>query len=362
MNLLLIGLLLWTAITALLALSINGVRRLLGARPRWRRVLWFILATLPLHTFVTVPATLGYLGAHMVHTRRDEAAYRGPLLTSDGAWTTQTRATLKQLDAALTLPTKPAECVALTAADGVALRAFYVPAGAARRPIDAVLVHGLFRGGLELETVGRWLRDLGCDVLLLELRNHGGSARVPASFGPREALDVRAAAAWFDRREGAAQRRLALFGVSLGSVATALAAPDIDRLHWLVLDAPVIDPAATAQRMLAGGPRRAQGRLGFPEPFCSLSLTFLQWWAGVDLAAIRPLDALRQLPPTVRALVIGGGSDDRVSVADVEAAWAAIPVADHAKDLWIAPDAEHGTVWDKAPAEYQRRLQRLMQE
>src|SRR5690606_27046480 len=194
-------------------------------------------------------------------------------LAADGTWIEQTRESLR---AGPPPVTPPAQELRLVAEDGVSLRAFFVPAAAPARDIDAVLVHGLFRGGLEIETVGRWLRAAGCDVLLLELRNHGGSGRAPAGFGMTEARDVRAAAAWFDARPGAGERRVLLFGVSLGSVAVALAAPNVPRLRWLVLDAPVVDPAATARRMLAAGPRRLEGRMGLPEPFVSLTLAWVE--------------------------------------------------------------------------------------
>lgn len=362
MTLLLYGLCAWTLLTAILAFAIHGVRRACGARPRWRRVLWAVLAAIPLHAFLSVPATLGFLGTRLVRTRHDEAAYRGPQVTPAGEWVVQTRATLA--DSArpgANGEAAPAHRIELQASDGVALRAFFVPAPAARQPIDAVLVHGLFRGGLEIETVGRWLRDLGCDVLLLELRNHGGSQRAPASFGPREALDVRAAAAWLAKRDGAASRQLLLFGVSLGTVAVALAAPEVERLRWIALDAPVIDLAATARRMLAIGPRRLKGRFGLPEPFCSLTVWFLELFTGVRLAAIRPLESLRRLPPHVRGLVIGGGDDDRVAITDIEATWRALPAPTADKALWVAPNADHGLVWERAPEEYRTRLRELLQ-
>lgn len=361
MTLLLYGVGAWTLATLLVALAWLGVRRLFGHRPRWRRSLWVTLASVPVHALFSVPLTLGYLGSRMVRTRHDEARYQGPRFSTAGEWLPQSRASLRDDPAQTTGPTPPARVLQLTAEDGVHLRAFFVPAAAHARPIDAILVHGLFRGGLELETVGRWLRDLGCDVLLLELRNHGGSDRAPASFGPREALDVRAAAAWFDARPAAAGRQVLLFGVSLGTVTAALAAPRIERLHWLVLDAPVVAPLATARRMLARGPKNQGRRFGLPEPFCSLALLSLELWTDVDLDGIRPMEALRKLAPSVRALVIGAGADDRVPTTDVEGAWQALPAPAKDKVLWIEPEAEHGAVWEKAPERYYRELGRLLE-
>lgn len=353
---------LWTLLSLVVAYGWLLARRLLGRRPRWRRGLWFTLATVPLHAFLTVPATLGYLGSRLVRTRRDEAAYAGPRFAPSGEWSVQTRRSLASdvAEGRVLGPTPPAVEVRLVAADGVRLRAFAVPAAGPRRAVDALLVHGLFRGALELETVGRWLRELGCDVLLLELRNHGGSERAAASFGPREALDVRAAAQWLDRRPGASERQVLLFGVSLGTVAVALAAPHVERLHWLVLDAPVVDLMGTARRMLARGPKRFAG-LGLPEPFCSLTLMSLELWAGVELEAVDPLQHLRRIPPDVRALVVGAGGDDRVTTDDVRAVWAALPAPEAHKTLWIQPGAEHGAVWEAAAERYRRELAELLE-
>lgn len=360
MLLLLIGTALWLLATALVVALGCALARLLGNRPKWRRIWQVALVSLPLHLFASVPVTLGYIGAGMVNTRHDERAYRGPRFSPSGEWLVQSRATLKDGPPSDT-PTKPAEQVELRASDGTALRAYFVPAtGTSRAPIDAVLVHGLFRGGLELETVGRWLRELGCDVLMLELRSHGQSQRVQASFGPREASDVAAACAWFARRQGAAQRELLLFGVSLGTVAVSLAAPDAARLRYLVLDAPVVDPEATAVRMLARGPRGRTALLGLPRLFGWLTMRGLEFWAGTDFASIRTLQALPKLPRELRALVIGAGEDERVTAEDVAAAHAALPCAGENKQLWIEPGAEHGAVWEKNPQEYQSRLRWLL--
>jgi pimeloyl-ACP methyl ester carboxylesterase len=117
----------------------------------------------------------------------------------------------------------------------------------------AVLVHGIFRGALEIETPGAMLRDLGGEVLLLELRNHGGSEKAPITFGRDEMLDVLTAAEFLQARPEAAGRPLVFFGVSFGTAAAALAAPQLRDLDGLVLDAPMDDLRATARRLFATG-------------------------------------------------------------------------------------------------------------
>lgn len=331
-------------------------------RPRGKTLLWLLGLGLPVHALLTVPICLGYLGTRIVQTRGDESAYAGPRFDAAGRWLEQTRATLKEArtkEAPPQGPTAPAEQVALTTDDGVTLRAFFVPAAAPARGVSALLVHGLFRGGLELETVGRWLRELGCDVLLLELRNHGGSGRKAASFGPNEARDVIAASAWLRARSPT--QKLVLFGVSLGTVAVTLAAEQIDDVAGLILDAPVLDVHATAERMLARSPRGQPRRLGIIEPFRSAALFWLQVFAGVDMNATRPADALARLPASVAALVIGGGQDDRVTPDDVRAAFAHLAAPAERKELWIHPEADHGDVWNVDPDGYRARLASLLQ-
>ncbi len=326
-------------------------------RPRLRTLCWLLGLGIPFHALLSVPATLGYLGTRIVQTRGDESAYRGPQFDAEGHWLEQTRATLKANPP--TAPTPPATHVTFTAEDGVPLSAYLVPAAEPRRGLSAVVVHGLFRGGLEIETVGRWLRELGCDVLLLELRNHGRSGRAAASFGPKESRDVLAACAWMRARAPA--QRLVLFGVSLGTVAVALAAPSVEGLAAIALDAPVLDVHATAERMLARSPRGQPRRVGLVEPFQSAALFWLQVFAGVDMDATRPADALQRLPASVAALVIGGGKDDRVTPDDVRAAFGHLAGAPATKELWIEAESEHGDVWNVDPAGYRARLARLLQ-
>jgi alpha-beta hydrolase superfamily lysophospholipase len=364
MRIILIGLGAFTLATLVLLALVAVARRLLGGRPRWRNVLVWTLALVPVHALLTVPAALGYVGSRYVGTRGDERGYGGPRFDGEGAWSVQDRASLARDRAAgeAAAPSPPTRALALRSGDGTPLRAFFVPGPPGGRKLCAVLVHGLFRGGLELETVGRWLRAEGCGVCLLELRNHGGSGRAPATFGVGEAGDVLAACRAVRQLPECAGHGLLLFGVSLGTVAVALAAPAAEDLAGLVLDAPVLDLAGTAHRMLARGPRDQPRRLGLPQPFRSLALWFLELWSGVDLEAVRPADALARLDPSVAALVIAAENDDRVLPAEVEAVFRAIPAPAERKALWVCPGAEHGSVWETDPAGYRERLRWLLEQ
>ena len=211
----------------------------------WRRSAYVLLVAIPIVVLLTTPAILGYLGTSMVQTRGDERKYAGPRLAPDGTWQLQDRASLK-LE-----PTDPQpgevriEATELVVEQGT-LRAFHVPpTGDAR--FTAVMVHGLFRGALELEIVGDMFRRLGGDVWLVEMRNHGRSYRAPATFGFEESRDIVDAVSLIRAKPEQQDRPLVMFGVSLGTAAVALAAAQIDDLSGIVLDAPMDDLRANRQ-------------------------------------------------------------------------------------------------------------------
>jgi pimeloyl-ACP methyl ester carboxylesterase len=196
------------------------------------------------------------------------------------------------------------------------------------------------------------LRDLGGEVLLLELRNHGGSGRAPITFGRDETLDVLAAVDFVRSRAEGQGRPLVLYAVSLGTAAVALAAPQIPALDGLVLDAPMDDLAATARRLLKSGGFWQSIR----EPWASTFLFFARFVRGVPVNEVTPAKALGRLPPRVPVLLIGAGHDDRMPPDAVRAVFDGLPTAPDRKELWIEPEATHGKVWVKAPDEYRRRL------
>lgn len=331
----------------------------------WIRTFKWHAGLFVLHLFVTVPLVFAILLTRFVGTRGDEARYGGPRMADDGSWLLQTRESLAaekagntEVPAAIQAAAN-ARAVLLVARDGVKLRAFLVPAatppGDGRPRFVAVLVHGLFRGALEIETPGAMLRELGGEVLLLELRNHGGSERARSTFGRDESLDVLAAVDFLRARPEALGRPLVLYAVSLGTAAVATAAPQVPKLAGLILDAPMDDLVATARRELGSGGFWQSIR----DPWAFAILFFAQRLGGVPLDEVRPREALARLPPSVAVLFIGAGHDERMPSDSVRALFDALPTAPDRKDLWIEPEATHGKVWVKAPEEYRRRLARF---
>ena len=326
----------------------------LGAPPGrfWKRTRRLHLVLVPTYLFVVIPGAFGWFGSRGVVTRGDEQGFIGPYLDARGAWQAQTRETLR------VAASQGGGFVApdlVEGADGVRVRVFLVPAASPSSPRATVmLVHGLFRGGCEVDAVGAMFHALGAEVCVVELRNHGGSDAAPATYGLRESRDLVCVAEHLRRRPGAASRPLVLYGVSLGACAAALAAPDIGGLSGLVLDAPMAELASTAHRIL-------DVRMGMPQPFRSLTLMAIERWSGFSMADVRPLDALARLPATLPSLVIGGGEDQRMPPAVVRAVHAALPAGPDTKALWIRDGSGHGKVWRDDPGGYGDRLSALLE-
>ena len=344
---------------------------MLKGRPKsfWPRTLWIHLFLLVVHTTLTIPLAWGFvMPRFMVQTRRDEAGYRGPRIGADGTWQIQSRESLKveAQDEALakqngTTP-KAQElndaaaklAVHFTASDEVPLRGFLVPSRRTAPRFVAVLTHGLFRGACELETVGSMLRDAGGEVLLLEMRNHGGSGR--AQFGKGEAKDVVAAVSFLRARPEARDRPLILFGVSLGTFATMVAAPRIDQIAGVILDAPIDDLRAVGDRMLGGLATRRGFGPDIPAPMRALILFSAEHLGGLDFKGNDSGAALCQLSPKIPILLIGAGKDDRVPPEAVQALYARLRTEPAKKQIWLVDAASHGKVWEAEPAEYRKRL------
>lgn len=329
-----------TAATLVVALALRVVRRRSIERPGqfWRRVLGVHVLLVLLHMFVTVPLTMGYMGSRWVGTRRDERAYAGPRV--EGAeWRLQNRHSLAEGEASAS-----PFAVELDSLDGVPLRGFRVdPVGEPR--VAMVLVHGLFRGAVELEPVGAMFRRHGAAILMLELRNHGGSARAPFTGGRDESLDVEAGLRWMAGEYP--ELPLAVFGVSLGTAAVALAAPRVDGLAGVFLDAPMDDLARCADRFFA-----KRSFLGVVEPFQSLVLRSLELWSGFRLEDVRPADALAALPETCVVQLVAEGDDSLMPLASIERIAAALPQPESRRRLWVCEGAPHGRAWLHAPGEY----------
>ena len=238
-----------TAPTLLLCLLAAGVQALRQrpVRGLLRATAWVHVLLFALHLFVTFPLVLGWYGVHGfgsggMFTRGDERLYPGPRIAADGTWQIQTTDSLREeargdaAPSAALVAAAASRAVQVPGADGVRLRAFRVEARQEPPRAVAILVHGLFRGGLELEPPANMFRRLGCECWLLEQRGHGGSAATPLRFDDSQARDLVEVVRWMRTQPGKERVPIVLFGVSIGSVAVLLALPHLADIAGVVVE------------------------------------------------------------------------------------------------------------------------------
>ena len=347
-RMLLFGLALGSALAATGTLLFVFVRGPVVRPPRKAFHMTAVVVVLTLlFTFVCVPLTLAGFLMRQVGTRGDERGYQGPVFSASGEWMFQRRGELASADG------ENAWAVAIESADGVRLRGFWLPQERDAR-FAAVCVHGLFRGGLELEPVGSLFREFGGDLLMLELRNHGGSDRSAIGFGVHEKSDVVGAVDWV-LQQIPGDRPLVLFGVSLGSCAVALAVPELasdvhHRLAAVVLDSPMASMGDAARRRIGEA---------FPWPTDRVLLGALGFWTGVPLDQVRPVDAVQRFPDRVEVLVVAGEEDAWMPPEQVRRVFEALP--SRAKSaLWMVPRVGHGRAFVEHIEGYRGQLRALL--
>ncbi len=120
-------------------------------------------------------------------------------------------------------------------ADGLTLRGWYCPTPERRRLV--VLVHGMGGSRDEMAALGRDIREAGYDVLVFDLRGHGGSDPSRLFMGRRERGDVRAVLAWAVAR-GYSADRVGWLGYSMGASTLLMEAAQNGDIRAAVLDSP----------------------------------------------------------------------------------------------------------------------------
>jgi fermentation-respiration switch protein FrsA (DUF1100 family) len=192
--------------------------------------------------------------------------------------------------------------VEVRSSDGLRLSAWWVEEGSSRA---ALLVHGWgadksSRHVLETAVV---YEEAGFDVLMLDLRGHGGSEGERVTLGYREVRDVQGALSWLEKR-GFDTERVVLHGWSMGGASVIQAAPGTGVAAVVEESAYADLPPLLRERL-----PEASGLPGFFTPGIFLVGTL---FLGIDPWAVRPVEDAGQLSREGVPFMIIHSRDDEV--------------------------------------------------
>lgn len=233
----------------------------------------------------------------------------------------------------------------LTADDGLAIKAWYIPAQApTAKAVVMVHGHGSNRATwVENPTELKALHDAGYNVVTLDLRRHGESGGEWITMALQEDRDVRAGVRWAAAKGNTA---IGIMGNSLGgasSIHAGARTPEVKAV-W--------DDCAFASIDMAVGSAAKMLNVPYQNLVIPAVLETARRRLGEDLAGGNPKDWIQKFGGKP-IYIVHGGADPYINAESSHVNWA------HAKDpksLWIVPGAGHGNSSSTQPAEYQKRL------
>jgi pimeloyl-ACP methyl ester carboxylesterase len=228
---------------------------------------------------------------------------------------------------------------------GIEISGWWIPRAGSGKAI--VMVHGrgenrtteFYDHFLDLGAALNTFQGRGFNILMIDLRAHGLSGGVNSEWGVAERHDVEGAVDWI-KGQGIQPGSIGALGGSLGATSCVYATADDPDISALVTDGAGVDEYASLQR----GWKRSSGTPQFFFPSAWLMERVLY---GYDLHTLRPVDAMKRIPPRPVLLIYGllelpADSDRRPQLK------AALPDA----ELWVVPDAMHTGAYSKVPGAY----------
>lgn len=245
------------------------------------------------------------------------------------------------------------EDVNFRAADGVALRGWWVPAPSAKGTV--VMVHGLNRSRIEMVRRAPFVHGAGWNALLLDLRHHGASGGETTTFGAKEKEDVEAAVRLARER---CPGPVVLWGVSLGGASVVFAAAEDPAVAGVICDSSYRSLEDTVRHHL----QLFRGwrwwlRIVPRWPVADLTVFWIGRRGGFDPATVDVLAAAARLAGRP-ALFVANSEDRRMPkeiAFDLQAA------VGPGAEVLIVPGKSHGGAWRDGTAAYEAAAAALLE-
>jgi uncharacterized protein len=236
------------------------------------------------------------------------------------------------------------ESVAITARDGIPLRAWYYTPEASNGASILVL-HGLGGNRQDMVALGYLFLQQGYGVLVPDLRGHGESGGF-ITYGVLEENDVDAWMDWLANTQHVP--RIYGFGVSMGASVLLDSLKHETQFRSVVAESAYSDFPSIAKERI--GRRAPAGLRWIASPLVDSGMIWTRWKYGIDLRQASPADGLKATK--VPVLLVHGLADERTSPENSRR----LGAIDPAVQLWLVPDSGHADSWKTAKSEFESRV------
>jgi pimeloyl-ACP methyl ester carboxylesterase len=183
----------------------------------------------------------------------------------------------------------------------------------------------------------------GFNIVMIDLRAHGFSSGEYSGWGVGERHDVEGAVDWI-KSQGIRPGSIGALGASLGATSCVYATAEDPDISALVTDGAGVDEYPSIKRNWTRS-------TGTPQFFFPAGLLMEQILYGYDMRTLRPVDAMKRIPPRPFLLIYGGkelpANSDRREILK-----AALPDL----NLWVVPGAAHTGAYTAVPQAYLDRV------
>ena len=239
------------------------------------------------------------------------------------------------------------EPVSFATGDGITLKGWLIkPLRRRTHAPGLIFCHGVGANKSDFTELAVSLSRRGYFVLLFDFRAHGESGGSRTSLGYHEQKDIAAARTFLSTRPEVDQKRVGIYGFSMGGAAAILTAARHGGFSALVVDSAFSSLLEQARDAITGFYR-------LPSfPFLQLSVLGYELYFQTRVKNVSPKSVIGRISP-VPILIIAGEGDSLIPTENGRRLFAA---AGEPKELWLIRGAEHGGTLAAAGSVYEKRV------
>ncbi len=238
------------------------------------------------------------------------------------------------------------ELVSFTTQDGITLKGWLVKPRH-RTPAPAlILCHGVGANRSDFTELAISLSRRGYYVLLFDFRAHGESGGKRTSLGYHEQKDITAARTFLSTLPEIAQKRVGIYGFSMGGAAAVLTVARHGGFSAVIVDSAFSSLRDQARDAITGF-------YHLPSfPFLQISVLGYELYFQTSIRNVSPVSVIGRISP-VPILIIAGEGDCLIPAENGRRLFAA---AGEPKELWLIRGADHGGTLAAAGRAYEKRV------